>query len=129
FDLWRGAARLAFDRAYAPLVQSASVGHLHGHLMIVALRCCADMADAARANRDVEGMTIARRCANQLSDLYEQVDPNIFEPGPAAWPAAAAEKLTWQAEWSQLQGESNASLWEEAAAAWDAITWPHAAAY
>jgi DNA-binding CsgD family transcriptional regulator len=129
FHLWSGAPRLAFDRAHALLAQSASVGHLHGRLMIVALRGCADMADAARANRDVEGMTIARQCANQLSELYERVDPNIFEPGPASWPDAAAEKLTWQAEWSRLQGESDASLWEEAAAAWHAITWPHEAAY
>src|SRR6185437_16912915 len=95
FDLWRGAPPLAFDRAHALLVQSASVGHLDGRLMIVALRGCADMADAAQANRDIEGLTIARRCADQLSDLHERVNPKLFEPGPAAWPAAAAEKHTW----------------------------------
>ena len=97
--------------------------------MILGLRGCADLADAARADRDVEALTVARRCADQLNDLYQRVDPNVFEPGPRSWPSAAAEKLTWQAEWSRLSGESNASLWEQAAAAWDAITRPHEAAY
>jgi DNA-binding CsgD family transcriptional regulator len=128
-DLWRGAPRVAFDRAHTLLVQSASAGRLDGQLMILGLRGCADMADAARADRDVEGLTAARRCGDQLNDLYQRVNPNVFEPGPRSWPSAGAEKLTWHAEWSRLGGESTASLWEQTAAAWDAITRPHEAAY
>jgi DNA-binding CsgD family transcriptional regulator/tetratricopeptide (TPR) repeat protein len=128
-DLWRGAPEVAFERAHTLLVQSASAGHLHGQLMILGMRGCADLADVARATRDVEGMTVARRCADQLNDLHRRVDPNVFEPGPPSWPSAVAEKLTWQAEWSRLKGQSNASMWEQSAAAWDAIARPHEAAY
>jgi DNA-binding CsgD family transcriptional regulator len=128
-DLWRGAPEVAFERAHTLLVQSASAGHLHGQLMILGMRGCADLAGVARANRDVEGMTVARRCADQLNDLHRRVDPSVFEPGPPSWPSAVAEKLTWQAEWSRLEGQSNASMWEQSAAAWDAIARPHEAAY
>ena len=87
------------------------------------------MADAARADRDDEALTVARGCADQLTDLYERVDPNVFRTWAAIVAICCREKLTWQAEWRRLSGESNASLWEQAAAAWDAITHPHEADY
>jgi DNA-binding CsgD family transcriptional regulator len=96
--------------------------------MILGLRGCADLAGAARADRADVAVTFARRCADQLNDLHQRDDPNGLEPDPVR-PAAAAEKLTWQAEWSRLQGESNPSVWEQAAATWDAIARPHTAAY
>jgi DNA-binding CsgD family transcriptional regulator len=135
--LWRGSPNVAFDHAHALLVRiaEANPGTLSGPLLtfagtllVLALRAAADLAQRARADRNAEGLTAARRRAVQLSELYHGMKPDPFTPGPLR-PTAGADHASWRAEGSRLQGESDAALWEQAANEWDELTRPHRAAY
>jgi DNA-binding CsgD family transcriptional regulator len=136
-QLWRGAPGAALEQAHALLVRSAAAdqGTLTGPLLtyaglllILALRACADLAEAARISGDYEAVQEAKRHAGELSALRSRMTPDPFTPGPLR-PTATADGATWQAEWNRLRGQSDVALWEQTATAWDALARPHRAAY
>jgi hypothetical protein len=58
--------------------------------------------------------------------VQQHVHPFAERPLPVTGPAHG---LSWRAAWTRLRGESEGTAWEQAAAAWDALSRPHRAAY
>ena len=135
--LWLRNPQTALEQAEAVLAESIEVnqgalsGLLHAltaPLLTLSVRACADLAEHARANQDDMALTVAQRRAAKLSEMHQQIQPDPFTLGPLR-PTATADAATWQAEWTRLRGPSDPRSWEHAAAAWDALTRPHRAAY
>ena len=136
--LWHGNAGTAAAESLALLseILEATDGVLTGDsllpvaggLLNVAVRSCADLADQARAVRDQEALHRAEQQAAAVNTAYHQMVPDPFAPGPLR-PLAPGNAATWQGEWSRLRGSSDSELWGRAAAAWDATSHPHRAAY
>jgi hypothetical protein len=121
--LWRGSPDVTYQQTHALLVRVAEANHgtlggplltFAGPLLVLALRACADLAEQARAARDAEALTAARWRADQLSDLHHRMTPDPFTAGPLR-PTALTDGATWHAEESRLHGESDPTLWEQAA--------------
>src|SRR5262249_16242154 len=137
-SLWDADADAAANESLALLseILEATHGALTGNALLgpaggvlnVAVRSCADLADQARAVRDPEPLHRAEQHAAAINAAYHQIDPDPFAPGPLQ-PLAPGNAATWQAEWSRLRGSSDNELWARAAAAWDAMSHPHRAAY
>ena len=68
-----------------------------GSGIVFALRACADIAETARADRDVRAAAAAQRRADQLCDLRRHVTEDPFTPGPMR-PLVAGDHASWQAE-------------------------------
>jgi DNA-binding CsgD family transcriptional regulator/tetratricopeptide (TPR) repeat protein len=136
--LWDGNADAAADESLALLTEilEATDGVLTGDALLpvtggllnVAVRSCADLADQARAVRDPQALRHAEQQAAQANTAYQQIVPDPFAPGPQR-PIAPGSAATWQAEWRRMRGSSDSELWGHAAAAWDAVRYPHRAAY
>jgi DNA-binding CsgD family transcriptional regulator len=137
-SLWDGDADAAANESLALLseILEATDGALTGNallpvaggLLSAAVRSCADLADQARAVRDPEALHRAEQQAAAVNTAYHEMVPDPFAPGPLR-PLAPGSAATWQAEWSRLRGGSDSYLWGRAAAAWDAMSHPHRAAY
>jgi DNA-binding CsgD family transcriptional regulator len=136
--LWDDNADAAADKSLALLTEilEATQGALTGDVLLpvaggllnVAVRACADLADQARAVRDPQALRRAEQQAARVQTAYHRMDPDPFAPGPLR-PLAPGSAATWQAEWSRMRGSSDSEPWGRAAAAWDAMSYPHRAAY
>ncbi len=127
--LWQGWAGDVLAEALPvlePLCDSLE-SQLGGGLFVLAMRACADRAVRARARRDRAGVGEAHADAARLSELVERCAKHPFEGAgiPATRPA---DRASWRAEHSRLQ-DSDASLWQAAAAAWAELGRPHREAY
>jgi DNA-binding CsgD family transcriptional regulator len=64
----------------------------------------------------------------RLADLHAAAKADPFAPRPLPV-TGAAHGLSWSAEWTRVRGEHDPQAWHEAAAAWEAVSRPHRAAY
>jgi DNA-binding CsgD family transcriptional regulator len=109
-------------------VADSHVNPFAAGLYTMALRACADLAELARATGDTRRLQAVVSDATRLDKLRAaaRIDPFATRLLPVT---CAAHGLTWQAEWSRVQGEPDAPAWEQAAIAWDELARPHRAAY
>jgi DNA-binding CsgD family transcriptional regulator len=127
--LWRGEPAAALREASTILKQlyATDYSRFAGGLFVLALRACADAAERGRAAADTAAVTAALQSGDHVTALLAAANLDPFE---AKVPATAhADALCWQAEASRLRGESDSTLWHQAAMAWDAISRRHRAAY
>lgn len=89
---------------------------------------CADPAEQARARRDLPGRGAAVTAADDLASWVDRVGGAPFADHP--WMAAIlAERVTWDAERTRLNGPSDPHAWGGAAKAWQDLDCPRRAAY
>jgi DNA-binding CsgD family transcriptional regulator len=66
--------------------------------------------------------------SGRLADLHAAAKADPF--APRLMPVTgSAHGLSWRAEWTRLRGEHDPQAWHAAAAAWEALSRPHRAAY
>ena len=111
----------------AELVDTNLVGFA-GELFVMTARACADRTDVARARGDTARLRDIQADARRLADLHAAARADPFAPRPLPV-TGAAHGLTWFAEWTRLRGEHDSQAWHEVAAAWEALSRPHRAAY
>lgn len=126
--LWCGDPAAAFGEASTVLTELCPTDYSRfaGGLFVLALRACADVADRARATADTATLHAALRDGDRVTSLLAGANLDPFGNVPAT---AQDDALSWQAESSRLRGESDTTLWEQAATAWDALTGQDRAAY
>lgn len=90
-----------------------------GQLLVLAARAAADLA--------AQGLRDPASLARRLSDLHAAVHRDPFGPDTVTVDRHAAPQ--WAAEGARLDGADSLELWTRAAESWDAIAWPHDAAY
>jgi DNA-binding CsgD family transcriptional regulator len=93
----------------------------------LALRLEADRAEQAAARRASEELAQARRRAAPLVAELDRLE--AAGPPQARYPYVNSNLLLARAEQSRLDGRSDPQRWRAAAAAWERIDWPFAAAY
>ncbi|HET9522081.1 MAG TPA: AAA family ATPase [Candidatus Limnocylindrales bacterium] len=91
------------------------------------MAAAADLAEHGRAFRDPGEVETATAAATSLRALARTIDERTRETS-AATPSLQAVVATAEAEWSRLEGSSDASAWMRAAEAWDAVPMPYPAA-
>jgi DNA-binding NarL/FixJ family response regulator len=98
---------------------------LIGPLCAAGLRAAADRAERARARRrpdDLRGAEVAGAAARDRAEA-------IWSSAPPTAGSGLATRLTCDAEWGRLRGETDPATWTAAADAWAAIPMPFPAAY
>lgn len=95
-------------------------------LLTAGMRACADLADRARARRDDDAA--ARAGAAELASWAEQMSGVPFRDH-AFVADIPAERATWDAERTRLEGAGDPAAWETAARAWEELGNPHRAGY
>ena len=94
-------------------------------LLVVGVTAAADLADHGRAFRrpaDVEAARVAG------AGLLEQARGLATDGSAASTPSTRAAIAAVEAEWTRLEGASDAAAWLEAAGAWAAVPMPYPAA-
>ncbi len=94
-------------------------------LLVVGVTAAADLADHGRAFRrpaDVEAARVAG------AGLLEQARGLAADGSAASTPSTRAAIAAVEAEWTRLEGTSDAAAWLEAAGAWAAVPMPYPAA-
>jgi DNA-binding CsgD family transcriptional regulator len=97
-----------------------------GPLLTAGMRACADLAELARARRDDNGE--ARASAAELASWADQMSSAPF-CDHAFVAGIPAERATWHAERTRLDGTGDPGAWETAATAWEELGNPHRAGY
>ncbi len=90
------------------------------------MRACADLAERARARRDDDAA--ARASAAELASWADRMDGAPFRDH-AFVADIPAERATWRAERTRLDGGGDPAAWEAAARAWEELGNPHRAGY
>jgi DNA-binding CsgD family transcriptional regulator len=94
----------------------------------LALRAVVRLAAQARARGDAEALEAARADARMVRD--ELFTYAFEEPvGDLAPPELLTHQVLAEAELAEVEGEPRAGLWADAAGRWDALAFPHHAAY
>jgi DNA-binding CsgD family transcriptional regulator len=129
-DLWRGRSAQALRRIQRSPdgLDPAAQWTYIGPILVVAMRACGDLVEAARARRDRAGEQEARRVAEDLVDRHAVMRPDPFAAHPFC-ATAAAGAATWTAELTRVRGVPDSEAWATAAASWAALGRPHRAAY
>jgi DNA-binding NarL/FixJ family response regulator len=129
-DLWTSRPADAYQRCATLLHRDDVLATQEGWsapLLITALRACADMAESARARRNVDLLRASDQSRTWLTDVRRRADP-----GTATYfvkLTGETHEVVWQAESSRAEGESSADLWRQVAAAWEGQHRIHRAAY
>ena len=97
-------------------------------LLTAGMRASADLAEQARARLDERTADRARAAAAELAEWLEQLGGASFRDH-ASVAAIPAERATWDAERTRLDGASDPAAWETAAHAWEELGCPHRAGY
>ncbi len=92
-------------------------------LVALGLRAVAELAEAARANRDDAGLADALARTAGLGARHASVAQRVLPPSGKAWITTAA------AETTRIEGRTDAEPWARAIDAWDAVPDPAEAAY
>jgi DNA-binding CsgD family transcriptional regulator/tetratricopeptide (TPR) repeat protein len=92
-------------------------------LIGLGLRAVAELADAARANRDAAALVDVDARARVLRERFAALSDRATTPSARAWVATAS------AETSRIAGSTDPAPWARAVAAWDAVPDPAEAAY
>ena len=95
-------------------------------LLTAGMRACADLAERARARRDDDAA--ARASAAELASWADRMDGAPFRDH-AFVADIPAERATWRAERTRLDGGGDPAAWEAAARAWEELGNPHRAGY
>jgi DNA-binding CsgD family transcriptional regulator len=128
--LWqdRPADALEAARGGIELVGHGSARTL-APLLAFGLRACADLAVLARARKTVEALADVSRQGAEFRDLAlaHHVETGGTRPSPgsqsAAWSALS------EAEWSRLDGASDATAWATTASIWEGLGQPYPTGY
>jgi len=92
-------------------------------LVGLGLRAVAELADAARANRDEAALVDVTARTAVLRERFDALAGRATTPSARAWVATAS------AETSRIDGLTDPEPWSRAVAAWDAVPDPAEAAY
>jgi DNA-binding CsgD family transcriptional regulator len=113
-------ARAAFQRAIGRSPEPLNDLPLAYWVMPLAIATEADIAEAARARKNPDGLRVALDVGRRLVDMAQQIasqSPN------GAWPAAAVFASVVRAEHSRLEGASDPDAWAAAADAMRESGW------
>ena len=128
--LWAGrpADALGEARRVFALYTTPDLTVFCGRLLALAMRACADLAEQARARRDATSASSAQAAADEIASWVEEMAgaPLTDHPFVATIPA---ERATWHAERTRLDGDSDPVAWSMAAKTWEALECPHLAGY
>jgi DNA-binding CsgD family transcriptional regulator len=128
--LWRHRPS---DALQAALEGIERVGHggttTLAPLLALGLRACADLAVVGRARRSEATLGDAVRHGREFIDAVRARHAEIRAGRPALEPQSDAWAALCEAEWSRLEAPSDPDAWETAAATWERIGQPYAAAY
>jgi DNA-binding CsgD family transcriptional regulator len=97
-------------------------------LLTVGMRACADLAELARARRDEDAAGAAQASAAALASWVERMSGAPFRDH-AFVADIPAQRATWHAERTRLDGADDPGAWEAAARAWEELGNPHRAGY
>ncbi|HEV2252148.1 MAG TPA: hypothetical protein VGS06_03030 [Streptosporangiaceae bacterium] len=88
------------------------------------MRASADLAERSQARRDELAVTAAQAAAAELASWADRMGgaPHADHALVATRPA---ERATWDAERTRLDGASDPDTWQVAANAWQELGCPH----
>ena len=128
--VWAGRPGDALEeiRRVLALFKTPDMAILCGQLLATGMRASADLAEHGRARRDERAVAAARAAAAELALWADRMEgvPFTVHPLVAAIPA---ERATWDAERTRLDGTSDPAAWQAAANAWEELSCPHRAGY
>ena len=127
--LWAGRPGEALEEIFRELpALTIPVMYMGAPLLILGMRACADLAETAQARRDEAAAAEAAATAADLMSWIDRlaVSPFTDLPGQVYPPA---ERASWEAECTRLNGASDPGAWSAAAKTWAGIGRPHRAAY
>ena len=126
--LWAGRPADALDEVRSVLLPIGTQERAIrcAPLLTAGMRACADLAERARARRDDDGP--ARASAAELASWADRMSGVPFRDH-AFVADIPAERATWQAERTRLEGAGDPAAWEAAARAWEELGHPHRAGY
>jgi DNA-binding CsgD family transcriptional regulator len=97
-------------------------------LLTVGIRACADLAELARARRDEDAAGAAQASAAELASWVDRMSGAPFRDH-AFVADVPAQRATWHAERTRLDGAGDPGAWEAAARAWEELGNPQRAGY
>jgi DNA-binding CsgD family transcriptional regulator len=128
--LWAGRPQDALEAAQRALERQGETDWVMrcGWLLVLGMRACADLADAARAGRDEPAVHAALAAADNLASWVKREHDVPFTEHRfvAIIPAA---RSAWDAERSRAAGGSDPVAWGVAADRWEALGYRHRAGY
>jgi DNA-binding CsgD family transcriptional regulator len=129
-SLWAGDPDAPVADALTMLADLVDTGLVAfaGELFVMTARACADCTELARARGDTARLRDIQADSGRLADLHAAAKADPFAPRPLPV-TGKAHGRSWHAEWTRLRGEHDPQAWHEAAAAWEALSRPHRAAY
>ena len=128
--LWAGRPADALDevRQALALFETPDLTIFCGRLLAAGMAACADLAERARARRAGDRVSEAVDAARELVSWVDQMAGAPFADHPSL-AAIPAERATWNAERTRLEGASDPAAWRAAAKTWQDLGCPHRAAY
>jgi DNA-binding CsgD family transcriptional regulator len=128
--LWVGdpGDALAEVQQVLGLFQGPDLTVFCGRLLVAGMWACADLAGQARARRDQVAVEAAVAAADGLVWWVGQMGGTPFADHPFV-ATIPAERATWEAERTRLEGEDDPAAWAAAAKTWEDLGCPHRAAY
>ena len=100
-----------------------------GHLLMLALRAQAELADEARARRSQVDEKAAIEGAKRAKDLANTFDRNPLEPSLSSLPESPALQAQAAAELARCEGRHEPEQWQTSAELWEKLERPYQVAY
>ncbi len=129
--LWAGRPGDALDEVQAALALIKTPGLtilFWGRLLGAGMRACADLAEQARARLDQQAASAALAAADGLASWADLMGGAPFTDHRFV-ATIPAERATWDAERTRLDGTSDPQAWSSAAERWQDLGCPHRAGY
>jgi DNA-binding CsgD family transcriptional regulator len=129
-DLWlrRPEAALAHALRLLNAHREDADTRLAGRLLVMAARAWADLCEQRGTDGAAGGPYLAAAPGEALAALHREMAEDPLATGPLR-PAADADALIWEAEWTRAAGASDPAMWAAAAEAYARYPRPHQAAY
>ena len=129
--LWARRPADALDGVQAALARLKDPGLtviFCGRLLGAGMRACADLAEQARARLDQPAVVAAMTAADGLVSWVGQMAGAPFTDHRFV-ATIPAERATWDAERTRLNGRSDSAAWGAVVAIWNDLGCPHRAGY